>query len=78
MNIAVLLISEALATHYNVAEKIVNNAIALSDIFHVAEILETEGQSGLRKLVLKPLNPVKPALAGIAPGRQEYTISVMD
>ena len=61
------LISDALAAHYHVAEKIVNNAIALSDIFHVAEILEHQGPGGLRQLVLKPLNPVKPALAGITP-----------
>jgi DNA ligase-1 len=41
-----------------------DNAVALSDIFEVAKILEKEGEAGLKKLVLKPLNPVSPALAG--------------
>lgn len=58
------LIHSELAKKYNVSEEIIGNSIALSDIFNVCEILENQGAKGLEKLVLKPLNPVSPALAG--------------
>ncbi|MDP2343049.1 MAG: hypothetical protein Q8O67_18985 [Deltaproteobacteria bacterium] len=41
----------------------VNHAVALTDYFKVAHILETEGAAGLRKIQLQPLVPVRPALA---------------
>ena len=41
----------------------VNHAVALTDYFKVAHILETEGPPGLRKIQLQPLVPVRPALA---------------
>ena len=41
----------------------VNHAVALTDYFKVAHILETEGPAGLRKIQLQPLVPVRPALA---------------
>ena len=60
------LIAKALAAHYHAPEQLVENGIALADIFKVASILEQEGATALRKLVLKPMNPVSPALAGVA------------
>lgn len=57
-------VAQSLASLYQIPPKNIGNAIALSSIFDVAHILETEGKEGLKKLVLKPLNPVSPALAG--------------
>jgi DNA ligase-1 len=57
-------IVQALAAQYRIPDQTVENGVALSDIFHVAVLLEKEGEAGLKKLVLKPLNPVSPALAG--------------
>ncbi|NUM33245.1 MAG: hypothetical protein HUU50_01755 [Candidatus Brocadiae bacterium] len=56
-------ISQSIAFQYQIPLKNMGNAIALSSIFDVAKILETEGKDGLKKLVLKPMNPVSPALA---------------
>ncbi len=58
------LISDALGQVYRIPGKLISNGIALSNIFEVAHILETEGISGLQKMVIKPLNPISPALAG--------------
>jgi DNA ligase-1 len=58
------LVVNALASHYKVAEQAIENGIALTDIFTVTRLLERQGEAGLKKLVLKPLNPVSPALAG--------------
>ncbi|WP_372369412.1 hypothetical protein [Candidatus Uabimicrobium sp. HlEnr_7] len=58
------LVHSVLAQQHKISEEIIGNSIALSDIFNVCRILETQGPKGLEKLVLKPLNPVSPALAG--------------
>jgi DNA ligase 1 len=42
----------------------VAHAMALTDIFHVADVLQKEGVDGLRKIQLQPLVPVRPTLAG--------------
>ncbi len=52
-----------LSKKYRVPTNILDNAVALSDIFTVTKILEEEGPKALSRLVLKPLNPVSPALA---------------
>jgi DNA ligase-1 len=41
----------------------VGHAVALTDYFKVAQILETEGAAGLKKIHLQPLVPIRPALA---------------
>ena len=41
----------------------VSHAVALTDYFRVAEVLEREGADGLKKIQLQPLVPIKPALA---------------
>ena len=41
----------------------VAHAIALTDAFKVAAVLEEEGPAGLRKIQLQPLVPIRPALA---------------
>ena len=38
--------------------------MALTDPLHVAKVLMDEGAEGLRKIQLRPLSPVRPALAG--------------
>ena len=58
------LITSVMASEYNIPERTVENAIALTDIFEVADLIQYEGPKSLTKLVLKPLNPVSPALAG--------------
>jgi DNA ligase-1 len=57
-------IAEAFSTpQRNVDADAVAHAIALTDAFHVARVLEEEGVSGLRKIQLQPLVPLRPALA---------------
>jgi DNA ligase-1 len=41
----------------------VAHAVALTDYFRVARVLENEGPAGLRKIQLQPLVPIRPALA---------------
>jgi DNA ligase-1 len=57
-------LSRALARHYSAPEEAVSHAMALTDAFHVASVLEREGAAGLRSIQLRPLTPVRPALAG--------------
>jgi len=57
-------LSRALARHYAAPEEAVAHAMALTDSFHVAGVLEREGAAGLRAIQLRPLTPVRPALAG--------------
>lgn len=57
-------LSRALAKHFSAPEEAVSHAMALTDAFHVARVLEREGPPGLRAIQLKPLTPVRPALAG--------------
>jgi len=41
----------------------VAHAVALTDTFHVIRLLEAKGRDGLRDVTLRPLVPVRPALA---------------
>ncbi len=72
------LISQAIAEQFKVPDKVISNGIALSNIFEVARILEKNGIEGLYKLVIKPLNPVSPALAGTLedPKRMKFPVWV--
>jgi DNA ligase-1 len=56
-------LTRALAKRFDAGEESVGHAMALTDAFHVARVLETEGPMGLRAMQLKPLVPVRPALA---------------
>ncbi|MCA9177094.1 MAG: hypothetical protein KDB14_21545 [Planctomycetales bacterium] len=56
-------IEQALAAHLGVPVAPVRHAVALTDIYRVAGILEREGLEGLRAIRLQPLSPVRPALA---------------
>ncbi len=57
-------LSRALAKHFGAAEEAVSHAMALTDAFNVARVLEREGPAGLRAIQLRPLVPVRPALSG--------------
>jgi DNA ligase 1 len=63
------LVARALAEAYSrpgrqpVDSEQVAHAIALTDAFKVASVLEEEGADGLRKIHLQPLVPIRPALA---------------
>jgi DNA ligase 1 len=57
-------LSRALARHFAAPEEAVAHAMALTDAFKVARVLEREGAAGLRAIQLRPLVPVRPALAG--------------
>ena len=54
----------ALAEVFLIDSEPVVQATALTDIFHVAEVLSEKGVEGLRAIQLQPLSPVRPALAG--------------
>lgn len=57
------ILSRALAKRYQAPDDQVSHAMALTDAFHVARVLATEGTAGLRGIQLRPLVPVRPALA---------------
>lgn len=62
------LIARALAETYSkpgaaVDAEAVAHAIALTDAFRVASVLDEEGPAGLKKIQLQPLVPIRPALA---------------
>lgn len=57
-------LTRALASRFHAPAEQVGHAMALTDAFHVARVLETEGVAGLKAIQLKPLVPVRPALAG--------------
>ncbi|MCA9064347.1 MAG: hypothetical protein KDA96_14855, partial [Planctomycetaceae bacterium] len=58
------LIARLLAGKFRASEEQVAHAMALTDAFHVAEVLLREGNDGLRRIQLQPLVPVRPMLAG--------------
>ena len=58
------LIARVLGERYGASPEHVGHAMALTDVFHVADVLQEEGPDGLRKIQLQPLVPVRPALAG--------------
>lgn len=57
-------IARVIASRFGATEEAVSHAMALTDPFSVATLLEAEGPIGLRKIQLQPLVPVRPALAG--------------
>jgi DNA ligase-1 len=62
------LVARAIATAYSTPSRAVDpeavaHAIALTDAFKVAAVLEEEGAEGLKKIQLQPLVPIRPALA---------------
>ena len=58
------LLARVIGKMYGAPEEQVAHAMALTDAFHVARVLEEEGVEGLRAIRLQPLVPVRPALAG--------------
>jgi DNA ligase 1 len=57
------LLAEAIALQFHVSTESVQHAIALTDPILVAQVLEEHGPSGLRRIQLQPLSPVRPAIA---------------
>jgi len=57
------LLSKLLAEQFHADPDQVEHAMALTSTLQVAKILSTEGVAGLRKIQLRPLSPVRPALA---------------
>lgn len=53
-----------LAEFFSVPPEQMATAAAIVDIFETVRILEAEGKEGLRKIHLKPLQPVAPMLSG--------------
>ncbi|GMU58119.1 MAG: hypothetical protein AMXMBFR33_72650 [Candidatus Xenobia bacterium] len=58
------LVYEHLAAQFQVSKEVLATVAALTDPFELARILEHEGVPGLKKVALKPLSPILPALAG--------------
>lgn len=56
-------VARVIAERYGASAEQVQHATALTDVFHVADILAREGADGLRSIQLQPLVPVRPALA---------------
>ncbi len=69
-------LARALGASYNADPDEVAHAVALTDYFRVAEILEKEGGAGLRKIRLQPLVPIKPALASGSDEIAKYPVWV--
>jgi DNA ligase-1 len=57
-------LAAALAKRYAASVEAVSHAMALTDAFHVARVLEKEGAPALHAIQLRPLVPVRPALSG--------------
>jgi len=57
------LLARVLAEKFSVSSEQVSHAMALTDIFHVAQTLIDEGEEGLKQIQLQPLVPVQPSLA---------------
>jgi ATP-dependent DNA ligase len=55
---------ESLSRQYGANLEHLGSAAALLDIFGLCDLLETEGLEGLKSVTLKPLSPIRPALAG--------------
>src|SRR5262249_54059259 len=58
------LLVKTLAEQFKVSPEQIEHAMALTDPLKVAKVLTEEGAEGLRKIQLRPLSPVRPALAG--------------
>ncbi len=57
------LLARAISAAFGADADEVAHAVALTDYFRVAGILQKEGAAGLRSIRLQPLVPIKPALA---------------
>lgn len=58
------MLANVLAEQFDAPAELVSQAMALTDAFHVAQVLTDEGLDGLKKIQLQPLVPVRPTLAG--------------
>lgn len=58
------LILKALSFKYGAGLESLTSAAALLDIFGLCDLLEEKGIEGLKEVTLKPLSPIRPALAG--------------
>jgi DNA ligase-1 len=58
------LLVKVLAEQFKLSPEQIEHAMALTDPLKVAQVLTDEGAEGLRKIQLRPLSPVRPALAG--------------
>jgi DNA ligase 1 len=71
------LLAAAIAKQFSIPQESIEHAIALTDPVSVARILTDEGAAGLRSIQLKPLSPVRPALAsGGVDGIDRYPVWV--
>lgn len=57
------LLTKVLSERFGAPPQQIEHAMALTDPLRVAKVLAEEGAEGLRKIQLKPLSPVRPALA---------------
>ena len=58
------LVLNALSKKYGARLEALASAAALLDIFGLCDLLEEKGVEGLKEVTLKPLSPIRPALAG--------------
>jgi DNA ligase-1 len=58
------LLAQMLAERFKVSQGQIEHAMALTDPLFVTDVLAKEGAEGLRKIEMKPLSPIRPALAG--------------
>ena len=71
------LLARALAERFEAAPDAVAHAMALTDAFHVADVLAEHGAEGLKRIQLQPLVPVRPALAsGSTEGVKQFPVWV--
>ena len=59
------MLAAAIAKQFHVSTEAVEHAIALTDPIEVSLVLSKHGPEGLRAIQLKPLSPVRPALASV-------------
>ncbi len=62
------LISKLLAQQFGADVEQIEHAMALTSPLQVAKVLSNEGTTGLQKIQLRPLSPVRPALASVGTG----------
>lgn len=55
---------QSLSKQYGAPVETLGSVAALLDTFGLCDLLETEGKEGLKSVTLKPLSPIRPALAG--------------
>lgn len=62
------LLSKLLAQQFHAQPEQIEHAMALTSPIQVARVLSEEGAAGLQKIQLRPLSPVRPALASVGAG----------